>query len=176
MVTIQIRGTIQNTCYYSNSEYEQCTSTHPGVARAPKLFTIQALFEALILDGGYVRDYLCVKLVNMQIWWVDVCVWFSGSFAGWRDQRFSRSCDYAYVCPTRYSPHASLARFRTRLTSTSPSLSPAMHTQDSGSIVSPDGSTRREHFSAHTEFFINIATRANTRITHVEISPLGSLA
>ena len=46
----------------------------PGVAQAPKLFTIQALFEALILDGGYVSDYLYVRLVNMQIWWVDVCV------------------------------------------------------------------------------------------------------
>ena len=31
------------------------------------LTTIWALFEALILDGGCVSGYLCVRLVNMQI-------------------------------------------------------------------------------------------------------------
>ena len=36
LVTIQIRGTIQNTGYYLNSEYEQRESTHEGVAQAPK--------------------------------------------------------------------------------------------------------------------------------------------
>ena len=38
--TIQIHGTVQNTRYYLNLKYEQCTSTHSGVAQAPKLFTI----------------------------------------------------------------------------------------------------------------------------------------
>ena len=31
------------------------------------LATIWVLFDALILDAGYVSDYLCVRLVNMQI-------------------------------------------------------------------------------------------------------------
>jgi hypothetical protein len=35
-VTIEIHVTIQNSRYYSNSEYEQYTGTHPGVAQAPK--------------------------------------------------------------------------------------------------------------------------------------------
>ena len=43
------------------------------------------------------------------------------------------------------------------------------------SIVFPCSSTRREHFSTHTGFSTNVATRANTRTTHVEAS-LGSLA
>ena len=31
------------------------------------LATIWVLFDALILDAGYVSDYLCVRLVNMSI-------------------------------------------------------------------------------------------------------------
>ena len=31
------------------------------------LATIWVLFDALILDAGYVSDYLCVRLVNMRI-------------------------------------------------------------------------------------------------------------
>ena len=49
--TIQIHDTIQNTMYYSNSEYEQCKSTHRGVDQAPKLSTIQG--------------------TTMLIWWVE---------------------------------------------------------------------------------------------------------
>ena len=49
--TIQIRGTIQNMMYYSNSEYEQCKSTHQGVDQAPKFVTIQGTI--------------------MLIWWVE---------------------------------------------------------------------------------------------------------
>ena len=44
---------------------------------------------------------------------------------------------YACDSSTRYSPYASLTRFRTILTRSTPSLSPATNTQDSGSIVSP---------------------------------------
>ena len=36
--TIQIHGTIQNTKYYSNLEYEQCKSTNQGVDQALKLY------------------------------------------------------------------------------------------------------------------------------------------
>jgi len=82
---------------------------------------------------------------------------------------------YACDSPTRYSPYASLTCFRTRLTRSTPLLSPATNTQDSGSIVSPGSSTQGEHFSAHTGFSTNAATRANTRTTHAEDSPLGSL-
>jgi hypothetical protein len=49
-----IHVTIQNTRYYLNLEYEQCTSTHLGVAQAPKsLPTIQALYGTL---GGWMVD------------------------------------------------------------------------------------------------------------------------
>ena len=43
-------------------------------------------------------------------------------------------------------------------------LSLATYTHDSGSIVSPDSSTRREHFSVHTGFSTNAATRANSLV------------
>ena len=56
IVTIQIRGTIQNIRYYSISEYEQRTSTHQRVAQAPKLPTIQGTnywMKATCVGSGY---------------------------------------------------------------------------------------------------------------------------
>ena len=105
---------------------------------------------------------------------------FSGSWQVGETKISAGGVSYACVNPTRYSPHASLARFRTRPTRSSPKLTPATRTQDSGSTVSPGSSTRREYFSANTGSLRHLSmgqTRAtqrrgfSSRVPSVETSP-----
>ena len=63
---------------------------------------------------------------------------FSGSWQVGETKISAGGVSFACVNPTRYSPHASLACFRTRPSRSSPELTPATRTQDSGSTVSPD--------------------------------------
>jgi len=78
-----------------------------------------------------VRDYLRV---------ISEYACFSGSWQVGETKISAGGVSYACVNPTRYSPHASLACFRTRPTRSSPELTPATRTQYSGSTVSPGSS------------------------------------
>ena len=100
---------------------------------------------------------------------------FSGSWQVGETKISTGGVSYACVNPTRYSSHASLTCFRTRPTRSSPELTPAMRTQDSGSTVSPGSSTRREHFSADTDS-PDAPPWAKREQLNAEVSPLGSLA
>jgi hypothetical protein len=107
----------------------------------------------------YLRKAACVIISYVIIAYANyVCVWFTGYLQAGETKNLAGSETYACVSPSRYSPYASLARFRTKLTSSSPSLSPATIKQDSGSIVSLGSFTWREHFSAQIRFSTNAAT------------------
>ena len=122
----------------------------------------RALLVIMQIRWYLIMQYGCAMLFNDSdfLWMVDECAiimcviseyaCFSGSWQVGETKISAGGVSYACVNPTRYSPHASLACFRTRPTRSSPELTPATHTQDSGPTVSPGSSTRREHFSADT--------------------------